>query len=90
MTKYRIVGVESKRSKVNKWHNLVTGKLCTLESPLECGEMAWLLIEGIACFDYGDMLTRFHTSLVLRTEEKDGILIIDTENSVYTLEMVNE
>lgn len=85
---YRIVKVESKRPKVNKWHKIVTGKLCTLESPLVVGEMGWLLIEGIARFDYGDMLTRFHTSPVVRTEEKAGVLTIETENSVYTLETV--
>ena len=81
--KYRIVGVKSKRPKVNRWHELVTGKLCTIES-LEPGESGWLVIEGIA---YRDWPTQFHTSPVIGTTEKDGVLTIETANSVYTLKM---
>ena len=86
MSKYRIVSVRSKRERENKWHRVVTGKLCVIES-LEWGEMAWLRIWGISPWEE---TTRFHTSSVLKTTEKDGVLTIDTVNSVYTLEMVNE
>lgn len=88
MTRYWIESVESKRpGHPNKWHERVTGKICTVETLDWCG-MAYLLVEGIVNHRYGDMLTRYRTSPVLKTEEKDGVLTIETENSVYVLREV--
>ena len=85
MEKYRIVRVDSKRTRVNKWHEVVTGKLCTIEF-LRVGEIGWLLIDGISPWEE---TTRFHTSLVLVIVEQDDELTIETENSVYTLKKEN-
>ena len=76
---YLIVDVES--DTYNKWHRMVKGKRCTIES-LELGEMAWFMIEGIS--PYYEW-TRFHTSLVNGFEDYDTHIVIKTENSVYTL-----
>lgn len=85
--RYRITGVESKRpGKVNKYHSRITGKRCGIEY-LGRGSMCWLWIEGMRdCETY----TRFHTSTVWDTRGEDGVLTIETENSVYTLERIRE
>lgn len=86
--KYVIKRVESKREKVNPWHGRVTGKVCTIES-LEWGDCGRLLINGIVPLDdrYGGIPTLFNTSPIIKTEEKDGVLTIETKNSIYTLVM---
>lgn len=81
---YLIVDVES--DTYNKWHRMVKGKRCTIES-LELGEMAWFMIEKLSPYYE---FTRFHTSLVngVQYEEDTGELVIKTENSVYTLRRI--
>ena len=88
MTRYRIENVESKRpGHPNKWHERVTGKICTVET-MEWGEMGYLVVEGLVNHRYGDLPTRYRTSPVRKTVEKDDVLTIETENSVYTLRVV--
>lgn len=89
-TTFRITRVESKRpDRVNRWHDRVTGKVCTVET-LDWGGMAYFQIWGVVGYDYADIPMRYRTSPVLKTKEQDGVLTIETENSVYTLEMLNE
>lgn len=81
---YLIVDVAS--DTYNKWHRLVTGKRCTIET-LELGEAAWFMIEGIS--PYYEW-TRFHTSIVNSVNVEDEEIIIKTENSVYTLRRIED
>ena len=81
---YLIVNVES--DTYNKWHRLVKGKRCTIES-LEKGEIAWLMIENISPYDEW---SRFHTSLVNDFTEINECTVIETRNSVYTLRRIED
>ena len=83
MTKYRITNVESKRGDVNRWHRKVVGKTCVIER-LERGAMAWFTVDGLR---YEGKPALYRTSTVL---EIRGNLVIETENSVYILELLNE
>lgn len=81
---YLIVDVES--DTYNKWHRMVKGKRCTIES-LEVGEMAWFMIEKLSPYYE---FTRFHTSLVNRIADYGAYIVIETENSVYTLRRIED
>lgn len=86
MSKYIITKVKHKRSTVNPWHERVVGKRCVIESLNWLGS-AVLLVEDAVQHSYGDMPMRYTTSPVRKTKEKNGVLTIETENSVYTLEL---
>lgn len=85
--RYRITSVESKRpGKVNKYHARITGKRCGIEY-LTRQTVCWLWIEGLReCEEY----TRFHTTPVLEIRGDDGVLTIETGNSVYTLTRIED
>lgn len=82
---YLIVNVES--DTYNKWHKLVKGKRCTIEA-LELGEMAWFMVEKLSPYYE---FTRFHTSIVnaVKVDVDSGEIVIETENSVYTLRRID-
>jgi hypothetical protein len=87
--RYVISNIENKRpEKPNRYHERVLGKRCGIEY-LGPGSMCWLWIEGFR--DY-ESYTRFHTSPVIvggRVGDDPGELIIDTQNSVYTLTTID-
>ena len=85
MAEYIITRVESKRSKVNPWHERVTGKRCTI-GLLEFWCCAIFYVRGIDSYDGATV--RYVTSRVLRTNKQDGVLTVETENTTYTLERV--
>lgn len=87
MSKYVIVSVESKRpGHVNKWHERVTGKRCVVAC-LMLGWSATFRIEGLSPVASSTM---FHTSPVVNVTAKDGVLTIETVNSVYMLKECKE
>lgn len=89
MTKYLIESIEPKRPDYkNKWYSRVIGKTCEIAFLEESVWGAYLLIYGVVDYDYADMPLRYRTTPVLKTEEKDGVLTIETVNSVYTLRML--
>lgn len=86
MTKYRITSVESKHSDhVNRWHSKVVGKTCSVER-LERGAMAWFTVDGLR---YPDQSALYRTSPVLEIKYENAKIVIETQNSLYTLEMQN-
>lgn len=86
MTKYRITKVESKRDTMNRWHGKVLRKTCTIDR-LELDMTAWFTIDGLRY--PGDSIL-YSTSTVTGIEESGSTLIIETMNSVYTLEKLDE
>ena len=79
---YRITGAESKRpEKPNKYHHRMTGKRCGIEY-LGRGSMCYLWIEGLQEWEE---YSRFYTTTVMDIRGEDGVMTIETENSVYTL-----
>lgn len=84
---YRITGAESKRpGKVNKYHARMTGKRCAIEY-LARQTVCWLWIEGL--LEYEEY-THYHTTPVIEIRGEDGVLTIETENSIYTLTKEDE
>lgn len=86
MMKYRITKVESKRDTMNRWHGKVLRKTCTIER-LEVDMKAWFVVDGLR--QPGDSIL-YSTSTVTGIEASGSTLIIETVNSVYTLEKLDE
>lgn len=83
MTKYVIESIESKRPGYkNRWYSRVIGKTCEI-APVDMVWGAYLLIYGVEGYDDSPM--PYHTTPVLKTDEKDGVLTIKTMNSIYKL-----
>lgn len=79
---YMIESVVSKRpERPNKWHPLIVGKRCSIER-LWLRMSCVLMIEGLVDWEEN---SRFHTTPVLEARDEGDKLIVETENSVYTL-----
>jgi len=85
--RYRITNIESKNpDKVNRYHKLIIGKRCGIEY-LGPGSACYLWIEGMYDFE---SYTRFRTSGVMGTKPTGKEAIIETQNTLYTLEWIWE
>lgn len=79
---YVIESVTSKHpERPNKWHPLLIGKRCFIER-LWLRMSCVLVIEDLVDWEEN---SRFHTSPVLDARGEGDRLIVETENSVYTL-----
>lgn len=82
-----ISDIESKNpEKPNRYHKRIKGKRCGIEY-LGPKSTCWLWIEGLREYE---SYTRFHTSPVWGTKPFPGGTVIETENSFYTLTMIEE
>lgn len=76
-----VVGKDPARR--NKWHPLLVGKRCGVEH-LELRRTGHLWIEGLVEWEE---YSPFYTSPVLNLDFQNDVLTVETENSVYKLEM---
>lgn len=80
--KYRIVGIEE--NVPNPTHEDMKGKICYL-AYLNVSERGWFLLETDEWFN---PVHRIHTSEIKDVEYTNDCVIVTTENTKYTFELV--
>lgn len=83
--KYLVESIEEKGVKHNYSHEDVLGSVC-YPAYVKVGERAWILYEE----DEFLWPHRYHLSIVKAVTHTDDSIIIETENSIYTLKEVRE
>lgn len=84
--KYRITKVES--NKCNPLHEEVKDTICH-PAYLNVGERGWILYRPDE-FSGFDMANRLHTSIVNNITYEENQIIVETENTKYVLELIEE
>ena len=84
--KYRITKVES--NKHNPLHEQVKDTICH-PAYLNVGERGWILYRpnDVAGFDIAN---RLHTSIINNITYEENQIIVETENTKYVLELIEE
>ena len=77
---YRIVQIESKKQG-SPYHEMMTGKLCVVVAA-KIGCRGCLAVQTL---DESCTPRWFSTSPVIRVDDYDYAMVIETENTVYTL-----
>lgn len=81
--RYIIAAIDPQNGKHNFYHDEMRGSIATIVSA-EVGDGA--IIRYIP--EYDDRYHHVTTSTVKSAEEKDGVLVIETSNTIYTLQAV--
>lgn len=83
--RYIIAAIDPQNGKHNFYHDEMRGSIATIVSA-EVGDGA--IIRYIP--EYDDRYHHVTTSTVKSAEEKDGVLVIETSNTIYTLQAIKE
>lgn len=83
--RYIIAAIDPQNGKHNFYHDEMRGSIATIVSA-EVGDGA--IIRYIP--EYDDRYHHVTTSTVKSAEEKDGVLVIETSNTIYTFQAIKE
>lgn len=85
--KFKCASVQQIHNTHNPCPSHLDGSVC-YPAYLKQGERGWILFENYEMFGEPMSVHRFHTSKIQELEYEQDKIIVHTENSIYTLEVV--